>query len=172
MGKMCEWVYGDPERVLNVYASDDHDPDIYFIWLERHTRTVRRKPGESGGELWERALQEIEDMRRSLARVGRGELCPIAQVFVGGRPTEAQEKALMFHYLAHAFWRESNWTGPGSSSRARVQALSELRKLLKLFPGVPWADDVRRQIKEGNGPRAPALRPIPIQPWAGKGRAH
>lgn len=173
MEKPCEWVYSDPERVLNVYSSNAHDPDLYFIWLERATRTVRRGLGESGEELWARVLQEIEDMRRSLARVGRGELCPIAQVFVGSSGlTQGQERALVFHFLAHAFWREASQTAHGSNA-ARVTALRELRKLLELFPEVPWADEVRRQITKGDGPRAPTLSASPPpEPWAGKGRMH
>ena len=124
--------FTDHKQRLRIYAGEDADPSRYVIWYEGRDRVIVRKRGESSADLYQRVLEQVQDMRLAV-RYGywQGQELAFAHLFAGVKPSPADEYERRKEWCSAGLYQlaDPRHNDDGASRVAALVALAELHGL-------------------------------------------
>lgn len=124
--------FTDHKQRLRIYSGDDTDPARYWVWYEGRDRVIVRKRGESSADLYQRVLEQVQDMRLAV-RYGywQGQELNFAHLYAGVKPSAADQRERMREWCSSRLYHEADPRNndDGTSRVAALVALAELHGL-------------------------------------------
>lgn len=119
--------FTDHTARLRIYAGEDADPSRYVIWYEGRDRLIVRKRGESSADLYQRVLEQVQDMRLAV-RYGywQGQELNFAHVYAGVKPSAADKRERMKEWCSARLYDLADHHSDGATRVAALGALAEL----------------------------------------------
>ena len=158
----------DAHNIVVHYDTEATEPATRFIvWVEGNDRHVVAEDGELPAATWARVLEQVQDMRRSLAEAEqrdpawknpafiRGNPHRQAHVYAGIEPTREQVAAHMRKWIIWSLWQLSN-PYRNDNAMERIAALGALAELYGLhqpqtiYFAVPTLEQLNEEIARHN----------------------